>query len=140
MSFLIFNQILVELRQTKLRWADGSNVKREVDLQVIVLLGPKTEAELAPQPKKKAPKPEKEKPKVAEKQPNGKPAANSSELPKDEGVEGGAESIDELLKTRTHFHAVGQNFKTDGYVVTPKTMKLLTNHVSIIGGKVSFFI
>lgn len=46
--------ILVDLRKTNLRWADGANVKREVDLQMITLLGPKTEAELAPPSKKKA--------------------------------------------------------------------------------------
>jgi glutaminyl-tRNA synthetase len=45
---------LAELRSTKLRWADGANVKREVDIQMIALLGPKTEAELAPPSKKKA--------------------------------------------------------------------------------------
>lgn len=121
------------MRQTNLRWADGANVKREVDLQIIVLLGPKTEAELAPQPKKKAPaETKKEKPK---KEANGATAATNGNAEENEG----AESIDELLKTRTHFHEVGKNFKTEGYVVTPNTMKLLENHVMVIGGKVCLY-
>lgn len=31
---------------------------------------------------------------------------------------------------------VGENYKTDGYVVTPKTMELLQKHVEEVGGKV----
>ena len=35
-----------------LPWADGKAVKSEFDVQVLDLLGPKTEADLAPPPKK----------------------------------------------------------------------------------------
>ncbi|KAI6183061.1 Glutaminyl-tRNA synthetase [Aphelenchoides bicaudatus] len=128
-----FNKLLSDLRQTNpLKWADGVSVKREVDLQVIVLLGPKTEEELAPQPKKKADaKKEKAKPAASS---NGE-VATSGTSNKDEDGEG-ANTIDELMKTRTHFHEVGKNFKTDGYVVTPKTMELLKKHVEVVGGKV----
>jgi glutaminyl-tRNA synthetase len=34
------------------------------------------------------------------------------------------------------FHEVGGNDKTDGYVVTPHTKRLLAEHVKAIGGKV----
>lgn len=32
----------------KLKWADPKDVKEEVDAQILALLGPKTEADLAP--------------------------------------------------------------------------------------------
>ena len=35
-----------------------------------------------------------------------------------------------------HFHQVGENYKTDGYVVTPHTMELLAKHVKEVDGKV----
>lgn len=34
------------------------------------------------------------------------------------------------------FHLPGENYKTDGYIVTPNTKKLLAEHVKIIGGRV----
>ena len=38
------------------------------------------------------------------------------------------------------FHSVvvlaGENYKTEGYVVTPNTMDLLTKHMEITGGQV----
>lgn len=37
-----------EVRQ-ELKWADGKEIKNEVDLQVLDLLGPKTEADFSPQ-------------------------------------------------------------------------------------------
>ena len=38
-----------------LKWADGGLIKKEVDLQILTLLGPKTETDLAPQPKVEKP-------------------------------------------------------------------------------------
>lgn len=59
--------------RTILKWADGKAVKNEVDIQILDLLGPKTEADLAPPPKQpKAAKPKDEK--------NKKPAAGISSL------------------------------------------------------------
>lgn len=43
------------------------------------------------------------------------------------------------MKTRTHFHKTGENYKTDGYVVTPKTMELLKKHLQETGGQVRIF-
>jgi len=37
-----------EVRQ-ELKWADGKEIKNEVDMQVLDLLGPKTEADFSPQ-------------------------------------------------------------------------------------------
>ena len=31
---------------------------------------------------------------------------------------------------------LGENYKTEGYVVTPKTMEILKNHLQITGGQV----
>ena len=35
-----------------------------------------------------------------------------------------------------HVFHVGENFKTDGYVITPKTMDLIKEHLRQTGGKV----
>lgn len=49
----------------------------------------------------------------------------------------GASTIEELMRRKVHFHRPGENYKTDGYVITPKTMDLLKQHLQITGGKVS---
>uniref|UniRef100_A0A673Y7E4 Glutamine--tRNA ligase n=1 Tax=Salmo trutta TaxID=8032 RepID=A0A673Y7E4_SALTR len=72
-----------------LMWADGKMIKNEVDMQVLHLLGPKTEADLEKKPKVK----------------------------------------EELTMN-------GENYKTEGYVVTPKTMDLLKQHLEFTGGQI----
>lgn len=47
-----------------------------------------------------------------------------------------AQTISELMKTKIHFHKPGENYKTEGYVVTPNTHQLLKEHLRITGGKV----
>ncbi|VDL79825.1 unnamed protein product [Nippostrongylus brasiliensis] len=89
-----------------LPWADGAYAKKEVDLRILEILGPKTIDELAP--KKKVMKREND----------------------------GAATIEELMRTRAHFHKVGENYTTDGYVTTPKTKELLRKHLEATGGKV----
>ncbi|KAK4337356.1 hypothetical protein RND71_044154 [Anisodus tanguticus] len=42
----------------------------------------------------------------------------------------------ELIKNKAHFHAVGSNHETDGYVITELTESLLKNHVKEIKGQV----
>lgn len=46
-------------------------------------------------------------------------------------------SVAELMKTKVHFHKPGENFKTDGYVMTSKTMELLKEHLNFTKGQVS---
>lgn len=46
-----------------------------------------------------------------------------------------ASTIQEMMK-KISFHAPGENYKTDGYVLTPNTKKLLAEHLKIVGGKV----
>lgn len=116
-------RILTEVR-SKLPWADGKAVKSEVDVQIFDLLGPKTEADLAPPPK-------------AEKKPKEKktaPAAKATETSNESSDS--ANSIGELMRNKVHFHKPGENFKTDGYVVTPNTERLLKEHLKQTGGKV----
>lgn len=45
--------------RNKLKWADGKVIKSEMEIQVLSLLGPKTEADLAPPPKTEKVKPPK---------------------------------------------------------------------------------
>ncbi|XP_059475258.1 probable glutamine--tRNA ligase [Neocloeon triangulifer] len=115
--------IMQDARAKLNKWADGKALRSEVDLQVLNLLGPKTDEDLAPAPKqndKKAAKPPKEK----------KPEKSAAEAPAEKLT------MAEFLKTKVFFHKPGENYKTDGYVTTPKTMELLKEHLKITGGKV----
>lgn len=124
--------IIMQAVRADLTWADGKAIKSEVDVQIFDLLGPKTEADLAPVPKAKkeakagdtTKKSKKEETKVS-KQAN---VESSEDI-------GGATSISELMK-KLPFHAPGENYKSDGYVVTPDTKRLLEEHLKITGGKV----
>lgn len=116
---------LMQQVRYSLKWADGKAVKNEFDVQMLDLLGPKSDADLAPPPKTskqpKANKPEKEK-------------AQQKNVSDKEKV--GARTISELMKTKVHFHKPGENYKTEGYTVTPNTRKLLEEHLKVIEGKV----
>jgi glutaminyl-tRNA synthetase len=118
-------KILQDVR-VELKWADGKAIKNEVDVQIFDLLGAKTEADLAPPPKVE------KKPKAMTKA----SAGAADKKPIAENEDGGACSIAELMRTKVHFHAPGENYKTDGYVVTKNTEKLLKEHLKIINGKV----
>lgn len=37
---------------------------------------------------------------------------------------------------KINFHSPGENYKTDGYVLTENTQKLLKEHLKTTGGKV----
>ncbi|XP_059622041.1 probable glutamine--tRNA ligase [Phlebotomus argentipes] len=113
-------KIMQEVRSA-LPWADGKAVKSEVEVQIFDLLGPKTEADLAPPPKAE------KKPKKAEAEVKVAVQTDSAD---------GARDIAELMRTKVHFHAPGENYKTDGYVVTPSTERLLKEHLKATGGKV----
>jgi hypothetical protein len=41
------------------------------------------------------------------------------------------------MKTKVNFHKPGENYKTDGYVVTPNTMQLLQEHLKLTRGQVT---
>lgn len=119
-------KIVQEVREA-MPWADGKQVKNEVDVQIFDLLGEKTAADLAPPPKK-----QKEKKPVEVKTEQKSTVVKSAEA---DSIGDGASSIAELMKTKVHFHAPGENYKTDGYVVTPNTERLLKEHLKITGGR-----
>lgn len=108
--------------RNQLKWADGKAIKNELDVQIFDLLGPKTEEDLKPVTKADKKKPEKKE--------ESKAAAPEAES-KD-----GANTIAELMKTKVHFHAPGENHKTDGYVVTDNTERLLKEHLKATGNRV----
>lgn len=118
-------QLMGDVRKA-LKWADGKAVKSEIDVQVLDLLGPKTEADLAPPPK--AAKAAKE-PKQAKKE----QASNKSA---DDTEDDGAATIAELMRNKVHFHKPGENYKTDGYVMNASTKQRLSEHLKRTGGQV----
>ncbi|XP_052738292.1 probable glutamine--tRNA ligase isoform X1 [Bicyclus anynana] len=123
--------IIMQAVRAELKWADGKAIQNEVAVQILDLLGPKTEVDLAP-----APKPEK-KPKSGDgnKKNEATPGNKESQVSATIGDIGGATSMPELMK-KLPFHTPGENYKTDGYVVTPNTKKLIEEHLKITSGKV----
>ncbi|XP_075289085.1 glutamine--tRNA ligase [Opisthocomus hoazin] len=116
--------LLMGEARSRLRWADGKTVKNEVDLQVLHLLGPKTEADLEKKPKAaKARLAPAEKPKAAVVE-NGEVGTETRSL------------LEQLRGEALKFHKPGENYKTEGYVVTPNTMALLKRHLAVTGGQV----
>lgn len=114
-------KIMQEIR-AKLPWADGKHVKSEIEVQLFDLLGEKTATDLAPPPK-----PDK---KAKEKK---EPAKETVVV--DSSTKDGAHSIAELMK-KIRFHGPGENHKTDGYVITDHTERLLKQHLKETGGMV----
>ncbi|VVC89147.1 unnamed protein product, partial [Leptidea sinapis] len=126
--------IIMQAVRGDLKWADGKAIKNEVDVQILDLLGPKTEADLAPMPKpEKKAKTNNESNKKQKKENNVQ--CNNNATVTEINDFGGAPTISELMK-KLPFHAPGENYKMDGYVVTPNTKKLLEEHLKITGGKV----
>ncbi|KAK2899068.1 hypothetical protein Q8A67_010486 [Cirrhinus molitorella] len=117
--------VLMGEARTALKWADGKIVKNEVDMQVLQLLGPKTEADL--EKKSKAAKP-----KAAEKD----VMIEQVSVLNGEANTEGKSLMEQLRGEAVKFHKPGENYKTEGYVVTPNTMNLLKKHMEITGGQV----
>ncbi|XP_052863926.1 probable glutamine--tRNA ligase [Anopheles cruzii] len=127
-------KLLTEIRSL-LPWVDGKALKCEVDVQMFDLLGPKTEADNA-QGKKKREKPgsaEDASKIVASKLPEQLKATSSAQH--EERPFDGPRTMVDLMR-KVDFHRPGENFKTDGYVVTSDTERLLKEHVQRTGGKV----
>ncbi|XP_048953937.1 glutamine--tRNA ligase isoform X4 [Canis lupus baileyi] len=125
-----------------LKWADGKMIKHEVDMQVLHLLGPKTETDLEKKPKVSKARPEEKDQRTAKVlMENGEAADQTLSL------------IEQLRGEALKFHKpgeladqnpggglilalAGENYKTPGYVTTPHTMDLLKQHLEITGGQV----
>lgn len=109
-----------------LKWADGKILKNEVDVQVLNLLGPKTESDREKKQKPQKPKAEKEAPAGSVSAPtvNGEAPVQSLSL------------MEQLRGASLNFHKPGENYKTEGYVVTPHTTRILREHLARTGGQV----
>eukprot|EP00117_Sycon_ciliatum_P049901 scpid45389/ scgid35306/ Probable glutamine--tRNA ligase; Glutaminyl-tRNA synthetase len=105
-----------------MKWADRRAVKEQIEKQVEAALGPKTEEDLAAANKKK-------------KGATTKPKTLSAAPPKDE-VSTLGKSFMDLAGEALNFHKPGENYTTDGYVVTPNTKPLLKDHLKATGGRV----
>uniref|UniRef100_A0A8D3DJ73 Glutamine--tRNA ligase n=1 Tax=Scophthalmus maximus TaxID=52904 RepID=A0A8D3DJ73_SCOMX len=103
--------LLMGEARSALKWADGKVIKNEVDMQVLHILGPKTEADLE------------KKSKVMLQQCE----ANAVE---------GKSLMEQLRGEALKFHRTGENYTTEGYVVTPNTMSLLKKHLEFTGGQI----
>uniref|UniRef100_A0A671KWG7 Glutamine--tRNA ligase n=1 Tax=Sinocyclocheilus anshuiensis TaxID=1608454 RepID=A0A671KWG7_9TELE len=113
--------ILMGEARTALKWADGKMVKNEVDMQVLHFLGPKTEADLEKKPKVYF------------------YCLEFSNLSTSESVFEklkGKSLMEQLRGEALKFHKPGENYKTEGYVVTSNTMNLLKKHLEETGGQV----
>ncbi|XP_022920273.2 probable glutamine--tRNA ligase [Onthophagus taurus] len=121
--------LIMQKVRNELPWADGKAIKNEMDVQIVCLLGPKTELDLAPitkVDKKGATKSKsEEKPKV---QPKEKMELKTS------NDKTGLTMLDVMKKV--NFHSPGDNYKTDGYILTENTHKLLADHLKITGKSV----
>ncbi|CAG9536577.1 unnamed protein product [Cercopithifilaria johnstoni] len=124
-------KILGEVK-SKLKWADGSAVKCEVDLCIMLLLGPKTIDDLYLK-KEKASKNKPEHIAIGRSDPI---MCEDTESISTQTEEEAVDTIEELMRKKTIFHKVGENYKTSGYVITPNTMELLRKHVEAVKGKV----
>lgn len=111
-------------------WADQALVKNEIDLKMLILLGPKTKDDLRPKTKNK----------------NGleniktkdKRSKNFDKFGMfGETQQNQIDTIEDLLRNSTQIHKVGENYKTDGYIITDNTMQLLKEHVKAVDGKVT---
>ncbi|CAD6226896.1 GSCOCG00005967001-RA-CDS [Cotesia congregata] len=125
--------LMAEIR-AELKWASGESVKNEIGVQMIDILGPKTAEDEAPvgkNQKTKAKAADKAKAKNVKKDDKNDKDSKAAEENSDS-----ARTISELMKTKVHFHKPGENYKTNGYVVTPNTHKLLAEHLKITGGQV----
>merc|ERR1712178_268943 len=98
-------------------------VKGEIDMQLLDLLGPKTEADMTPQKKGKKEKGASEKGKKSEKVKEPHQVLDLA-------------TIMNLTGEAAKFHKPGENYTTDGYVMTPNTMNHMQEHLKKYGDQV----
>ena len=98
----------------ELKWADGKLVKAEIESQIAAILGSKTDEDNKPVQKIKQKKAEK------------KSAAVAKEVKAEEPQE----------MSFSGFHKPGENYTTEGYVITDHTMRLMKEHLERTGGKI----
>lgn len=118
--------VLQEVKKS-LKWADFKDVKNEIDVQMLDLLGPKTEADSQPVSSKKS--------KPAAK-PEPKTATNTDKTEKTGlVVSSDCLTVSDMISS-LQLHKPGENFTTDGYVLTKNTKNLIEDHLKITENKV----
>ncbi|CAF0724427.1 unnamed protein product [Rotaria sordida] len=115
--------LLGEARK-RLPWADGKAVKAEMDVQLLDLLGPNDQSTKSTTPKQNTTKPSTGK---------AKPTTTTNNDVRENGE---TNLFSDLSGEALNFHKPGENYKTEGYVMTPKTMDLLREHLKQTGGRV----
>ncbi|CAF0784212.1 unnamed protein product [Rotaria sordida] len=115
--------LLGEARK-RLPWADGKAVKAEMDVQLLDLLGPNDQSTKSTTPKQNTTKPSTGK---------AKPTTTTNNDVRENGE---TNLFSDLSGEALNFHKPGENYKTEGYVMTPKTMDLLREHLKQTGGQV----
>ncbi|XP_319458.4 probable glutamine--tRNA ligase [Anopheles gambiae] len=120
-------KLLSEIRSA-LPWVDGKALKSEVDVQMFDLLGPKTDADGEKVGKKRRETP------ASDTAPKATSVVEPSAVNANNRPEGPRTMVD--LMRNVDFHRPGENFKTDGYIITPDTERLLKEHLQRTGGKV----
>ncbi|XP_010018893.1 PREDICTED: glutamine--tRNA ligase, partial [Nestor notabilis] len=98
----------------------GTSAGHILQRWVLHLLGPKTEADLEKKPKVRRRRRERLRTGTV----SGEVGTETRSL------------LEQLRGEALKFHKPGENYKTEGYVVTPNTMALLKQHLAITGGQV----
>lgn len=104
--------------KSNLKWANGKLLKTVLDEEIESLLGPKTESDNTKQKKEN------------------KVSSKSKTAEVDQSGCVGSDSSVQLVGNALKFHKPGENYTTEGYVMTPNTMKLLEKHLRVTGGQV----
>ncbi|XP_071162421.1 glutamine--tRNA ligase-like isoform X2 [Mytilus edulis] len=130
--------LIMSEARNKLKFADGKIIKNEVDMQILDLLGPKTDADLAKPVKQKTAVKGSESSKSLKSTESSKSLKDEGSKPTESfvGEDGEVKSFMDIMGAALKFHKTGENYKTEGYVITPKTMELLKEHMRVTGGKV----
>ena len=117
--YKLLGKLLGEARKDPLlKFADGKNVKREVEIQMLDLLGEKTDEDKNKKKKDKTNKP------VADLKSKGEPVVETLSL------------MEQLRGAALKFHKPGENYTTDGYVTTKNTMHHMEEHLKFTKGQV----
>ncbi|XP_014773405.1 glutamine--tRNA ligase [Octopus bimaculoides] len=120
--------LMSEVRKA-LKWADGKTIKNEVDMQILDLLGPKTDVDKAKPSKAKQSKQTENIRTKSTTSVNQENKKTVNALENFVRADGEVKSFMDLVGSSVKFHKVGENFKTDGYVIMPRTMELLKQHL-----------
>ncbi|KAI0983139.1 hypothetical protein GJ496_010035, partial [Pomphorhynchus laevis] len=119
-GYSCFAEIIADVKQI-LKWADGKTIKDVVEKELESIIGSRTQFNKKTNPTQHA---------IKE---TTKPEAIDSHLHRNPD---NSLRVDFDFSNLSNFHRPGENYKTEGYIVTPNTMKLLKEHLERTRGKV----